>query len=204
LKAILPDDWEFILLDDGSEPPLSLPNDRPCHFSLVYTRNTAPWTQPIARNLGARLGRGRYLLFTDIDHIISREAVAAVHGFAGSRMLFSRSFGILDETGALRRDTTSLRAHGWSEQEERRLAAGGNMHQNTFAVRRELFLEAMAGGYDESLCAGGKYGGDDGEFNERYAKLVAAGRLEPDVVGPEIHVYPDPASNVQFHSLARA
>ena len=74
----LPDDWEVILLDDGSQPPLDVPNVVPRHFSLVLTRDTRPWTQPLARNLGARLARADLLFLTDIDHMLSREAIAAV------------------------------------------------------------------------------------------------------------------------------
>src|SRR5262245_43804341 len=182
LQAILPDDWEFILLD-GSQPALPMPGDRPRNFTLIYTGNMAPWTQSVARNLGARLARGHYLFFTDIDHIVTREAVEAVGRFTGSRMLFHRSFAVL-EAGCVCRDRAVLQEYGWNEQEETRLAAGGNMHQNTFAIRRELFLDGMQGGYDESLCAGGKYGGDDVEFNERYAKLIALGQAESDILGP--------------------
>jgi hypothetical protein len=202
-KAIIPDDWEVILLDDGSQPPLAVPADRPRHFCLVYTRNTTLWTQPIARNLGARLARGSCLFLTDIDHIVSPEAVAAVSGFSGSRMMFPRSFGVLDDQGRLSRDPALLHQFGWTGDGQAELDQHGKFHQNTFAIRRELFLDAMHGGYDESLCAGGKYGGDDVEFNERYRNLVACGRAEPDALGPEIFVYPDPASSALFHNLSR-
>jgi hypothetical protein len=202
-KSTIPDEWEVILLDDGSQPPIPVPAHRPRRMTVVYTRNTAPWTQPIARNLGARLAGGRYLFFTDIDHIVTREAVEDVNRFEGSRMLFPRSFAVLDECGRVLRDPAALCTVGWNLEQDQRLETVGKIHQNTFAIRRDLFLNAMQGGYDESLCAGGKYGGDDVEFNRRYAQLVAAGRAAPDVLGREIHVYPDPASNAEFHSLVR-
>ena len=203
LASIIPADCELIVLDDGSDPPLTMPNRRPAKFSLIYTRSTAPWTQPVARNLGARLARGAYLFFTDIDHIVSREAAQAVYSFSNSRMMFPRQFAVLNESGQIMRNSEILRTAGWSEEQEQHLAARGAIHQNTFAIRRDLFLEGMQGGYDEALCAGGRYGGDDVEFNHRYAGLVASGHAEPDVLGPRIFVYPDPASNKQFHNLSR-
>ena len=121
-----------------------------------------------------------------------------------SRMFFSRSFAILSEDGQLVRDRRALREAGRTEQNDAAMRAAGGVHQNTFAIRRELFLDAMNGGYDESLCAGGGYGGDDVEFNHRYAQLVDAGLADRDVLGPEIHVYPDAAENAEFHGLSRS
>ena len=60
LSRILPADWELILLDDGSQPPIEFPEWRPANFTLVHTRNFHPWTQPIARNLGGRLACGKF------------------------------------------------------------------------------------------------------------------------------------------------
>ncbi len=203
LASIVPADCELILLDDGSNPPLPMPETRPGRFSLVYTRNAVPWTQPIARNLGARLARGRYLFFTDIDHIISREAIQAVYGFTKSRMMFRRTFAVLDESGQIILEREALRSSGWDEEQEQHILADAAVHQNTFAIRRDLFLQGMHGGYDESLCAGGRYGGDDVEFNRRYAGLVASRHADPDELGPTIFVYPDPASSDKFHRLSR-
>jgi hypothetical protein len=204
LETVLPDDWEFILLDDGSDPPIEMPQHRPRHFSLALTRSAIPWTQALARNLGARLARGEHILLTDIDHIVTREAIEAVGRFGGSRMVFPRTIAILDETGRIRRDQAALRAFGWTRDQNDRLTGNGKIHQNTFAIRRSLFLDSLCGGYDRALCSSGRYGGDDVELNGRYAQLVSAGRAEADVLGPEIHVYPDPASNSKFHSLKRA
>ncbi len=134
--------------------------------------------------------------FTDIDHIVSVEAVQAACNFSGARLMFPRTLATLDEAGKIVNLSES--------QVQDHMPVNQSVHQNIFAMRRELFLDEMHGGYDESLCAGGKYGGDDIEFNQRYAALVASGRAEPDVLGPRLFVYPDPASNRHFHNLSRA
>ena len=203
LKTSLPDDWELVLLDDGSQPPIPMPETRPRHFTLITTRDTRRWTQALARNLGARLARGKYVFFTDIDHIVSLEAFADVSRFAGSRMLFPRAFAVLDDDGQVRRDPELLRAQGWKDEEGVGPPRGSRVHQNTFAIRRDLFVDGLQGGYDESLCGQGHYVPEDVEINGRYAQLVAAGRAAPDVLGREMYVYPDPASSDQFHDLER-
>jgi hypothetical protein len=203
LETVLPEDWEFILLDDGSDPPIEMPEHKPRHFSLVYTRSSVAWTQAIARNLGARLARGQYVLFTDIDHIVTREALETVSRFEGSRMLFPRSFAVLDDVGRIHRDEAALGVFGWNPAQAGRLAREARIHPNTFAIRRDLFIDGLAGGYDEAMCSQGKYVEEDTEINTRYSRLVAAGCAEPDVLGPEIYVYPDPASNPRFHRLQR-
>lgn len=202
LQGIVPADWEVILLDDGSDPPLAFPETCSPLFSLIYTRSTRTWTQPEARNLGARISRGRYLFFTDIDHIISNEAVDAVKHFSGARMLFPRSLAVLDETGQTTRDLNALRAAGWAGTAGDPSEPADRIHQNTFAIRREIFLDRLRG-YDERLCADGEYGGDDVDLNQRYTRLIEEGAAEPDALGPTIHVFPDPAKCDLFHGLPR-
>ena len=56
-KMDLPDSVEFIFVDDGSEPPLT---GEMRNLTFYYTHDKRPWTQGLARNLGATNAKGEY------------------------------------------------------------------------------------------------------------------------------------------------
>ena len=123
------DDFELILVDDGSEPTLinkifdfegecfdSLSIVREEYnakwasdiytieglgfpFRVIETYDKRPWTQPRGRNMGADLAYGEWLLMTDIDHIIAEEGLADAYAFNGDKMTFRRKYAILLEEG---------------------------------------------------------------------------------------------------------
>ena len=95
----LPDDTEFILVDDGSDPPIE---------RSIQTNDFNPWTQPKARNFGASKATGDILLFTDIDHIIDREAVDFGRNFKYDYGRFYRNLGVLDKDGNFTQDRNVL------------------------------------------------------------------------------------------------
>lgn len=194
----LPQDTEIIILDDGSKPPLEV-DVTPEYFSLIPTNDFRPWSQPCARNYGAELAKGEYLLMTDIDHILSREAIEAVRQFDGDKMMFPRHWAILDKGGRICQKPEVLFQYGLSEELYKERGLHGGHHANTFAMRKSVF-DAL-GGYDESFC--GKYGGDDTNFSRRYGQHHYAGNCARHVMGPRIFVYPDPRKDVKkvFHSL---
>ncbi len=199
LDRILTDRWEALILDDGSDPPLELPARLRNQFRVVPTGNKARWTQGLARNLGARLAQGDYLFLTDIDHILTIEALQAVESQCQDRIMFTRAFGVLDEGGGLRTEWSDLVAYG-AETLQPECA----VHPNTFGIRGSVFRDVLRG-YNEELCGRGHYGGDDIEFNERYHRLVKNGDLTPDALGPQIYVFPEAANDPKhlFHSLSR-
>src|SRR3990167_857853 len=84
----LPDDIEFIFVDDGSDPPLNVNDYQLKNLRIIATNDKRNWTQGLARNFGARESFGEYLFMTDIDHIISREAIDAAYNFTGEKMVF--------------------------------------------------------------------------------------------------------------------
>jgi len=90
-KMDLPEDIEIIFIDDGSNPPLthdgSLKN-----FTMYATNDKRPWTVELARNLGARVADGEYLLMTDIDYIIPRDAIEAVYTLKEDKGRFHRQY----------------------------------------------------------------------------------------------------------------
>ena len=190
-------DWEFILVDDGSDPEIqSIPV--PFNFTLLQTHDKRPWSQPCARNFGAKHARGEYLFFTDIDHIITEEAVQAVNNFKGDMLRFKRVPGVLNHFGEIIDSPEVLEEYGLRPDRRR-----PDEHYNTFAIRKSIFIDQLRG-YDSKFC--GKYGGDDTDFMNRYGVLHYAGQVERSVQSMvNIFVYPDPKFDKMevFHSLRR-
>jgi len=200
----LPDNIEIIFMDDGSNPPISFPYHGLDNFNIYPTGDTRPWSQACARNRGAEIAQGDYLLMTDIDHILTREAIAAVENFSGDKMRFTRSYAVLDSNGKISQDPKTLFRYGLKKSYYKRKGLYVGRHTNTFAMKRSIYFEI--GGYDEKFCnrpEGGNKG--DAPFYWRYKRHCLAGKCEFEVVGPEIHTYPglplDPLG--MFHTLKR-
>ena len=194
----IPLDVEIIIVDDGSPKPLRAitePFASACNIRVIETGDTRPWSQPCARNAGAAHAGAEKILFTDIDHILSIEALIAARSFDGDMMKFPREFAVIDEFGKLSQELCVLKRYGLG----RKIKTGP--HFNTFVIKTKLF-DALHG-YKESFC--GKYGGDDTDFSDRYSALHKKGEAGRAVHGPKIFVFPDPRKDKQqiFHSLRR-
>jgi predicted glycosyltransferase involved in capsule biosynthesis len=212
-------DAEFILVDDGSNPSIyeylslkeSMFNQEiielkkgiarqivlPFRFYIIETSDTRNWSQPAARNSGASFARGEYLLFTDIDHILTRECIEESICFTKDKMHFERRRGILTELLDISTDKSALLEYAGPSEIEK-----VDSHFNTFVIKRDLFLSLN--GYDEKFC--GKYGGDDTDFANRYSILVKEGKASLSVKAiSSIFVFPDPRADRKqlFHSLRR-
>jgi hypothetical protein len=100
LAKVMPATWELIFIDDGSEPKIKIPVERPANSHFVWRQpNRLPgeWTQKEAFNYAADFASGEYLVKCDVDHILTPEAIEAVAEFDGDMMLFSREAGRLTE-----------------------------------------------------------------------------------------------------------
>jgi glycosyltransferase involved in cell wall biosynthesis len=175
----LPDDIEIIIMDDGSDPPLYYP---PFHnFTLFQTKDYRNWTNELARNKGVEMAKGEYVLLTDIDHILTKEAVIAAYKYEGDKLVFLREFGVLDVYGKV--CTTNLEEYGW---------IGGKRavcHSNTFCIRKTIFKDL--GGYAEKWCVTGKHiSRAERTLNNRWDKASAAGTYKIRDIGPVIYMYP--------------
>lgn len=141
-----PQGVEVIVVDDGSKVPA-----RATGCAVYRVTRDMPWHQDGARNLGAHVATGEWLLFLDIDHVLPAEAA--------QKLL--RLLPGLAERSAYRPD--------------RKLVSGAyklSSAANIWLVRREDFWRV--GGYDERLC--GSYG-TDLEFRPRLRQHLQERRL---------------------------
>jgi len=193
----LSDEVEFIFVDDGSEPPLNngMVKAEIKNLSFYFTNDKRPWTQGLARNMGASKATGEYLFFTDIDHVITKEVIDDVLRFDGDKMIFPRYFGILDEKGNIISDKKSMLDFGLNParvKTHRGIMCAG-FHGNTYAIKKSIF--EMMGGYDPHYCqsmfhVGGRFQSEESKFNSRYRNLIVSGEVKDQVIGSRIYCYP--------------
>lgn len=192
-KMGLPNNIEVIFVDDGSNPPLSFPDCGLRNLSIYYTNDKRPWTQGLARNLGAEKAQGEYIMFTDIDHFYSKDSIEAVSCFTGDKMVFLRYYAILDENGDVVDDINKMIEFGLDPNRIKgRRGVTAGFHGNSYAIRKNVFW--MLGGYKERWCNGmmhqGKRKGEDSFFNWKYTKAVHANIFKPAEVGPKMYMFP--------------
>lgn len=141
-----PEGVEIIVVDDGSAVPAEAEG-----CAIYRVAKDIPWHQDGARNLGAHVATGDWLLLLDIDHAISGPELR-------------RLLGLLP-----------MLAGGTAYRPRRRLVDGAYplaRAANIWLLRREDFW--LVGGYDERLC--GTYG-TDMEFRPRLRRTLVEERL---------------------------
>jgi len=211
-EQFLPDDWEVIVMDDGSDLPIMEdPNDYNYHLKIVPTGDYRNWSQPAARNAGVKLAKGKYIFMPAVDHIVTPDVVQCINAEKFIRMNFYRHWGVLEYTDDSKKDViiktdfATLQRYGLKEN----LIGRKTVPYDIYAMRKDIWLEI--GGYDESFV--GKYGGDDVAFAKEYAKYIDGKVRENPEKKPDyeirlrdlIYVYPDPARDLLglFHNLKR-
>lgn len=196
----LPDDIEFLIMDDGSEKPLRHPKfglldlvtKLGLNLEIHETNEFRPWTSSAARNMAARsIAKGRNLFLVDGDYIVSREALERARVFRGDRLGCRRHFGVLLEDGTFTQDHKVLIEWGLNQSRIRARGTRIPPHPNQFIMRRELFLEM--GGYDEYRIFNSTYPQrEDNDFKRRTRQWERNGKLVwSEEERPTLFMYPN-------------
>lgn len=214
-KMRIPDDVEILYMDDGSDPPLKdeigvrnlriipVGNPRDDSDGIFHDGRVS-----IARNMGARLAQGEFLLMTDIDYIIREADIEAGRNLKHDKQSFRRQFGVILEAGTITQDLDELRKYGLLEDRIRVRGVDLTPHPNNFIMRKSTYF-AM-GGYREELQGIYPSRGDTW-FKRDWVNYMNAGKgtLSPDrttlLMFPNGQFCGDVDSNPfgLFHSLSR-
>lgn len=182
----LPNEVEFIILDDGSDEPLK---GEMKNLSIYPTNDKRAWTVELARNMGARLAKGEYLLMTDIDYIIPQDAFVSAMLLKEDKMRFKRHFGILDENGKLTQDMNVLRTYGLLESRIENRGTRLGPHPNNFVMRKETYW--MLGGYREDLVDRPYPNKGDTYWKRTWAEAYEKGRVTQCDYRPTLFMFPN-------------
>ena len=172
------DDFEVLVVDDGSEePPVDLIEIYRSHFcvKLIRQAHAGPAT---ARNTGAKEASGQYVVFTDDDCIPERQWLAA----------FGRHFAAHPEYAVGGRTINALEENVCSSASQIlidylydyyniRNSKAIFFASNNLAFPRKLFLEV--GGFDSSFPAAA---GEDRELCDRWLHRGYRMTFEPDAI----------------------
>lgn len=154
---------EIVIVDDGSPEGHAINVPRPDGLpalSIYRVLEDRPWHQHAARNLGADVAKGEWLLLTDMDHVLKQDAAEA--------LLKRIDLGKLDRKAiyTLARVEADTGLPTMKDGREK-------PHPNSFVVTRETYWRI--GGYDEEFC--GTYG-TDSLFKSRAYSIASHEHLD--------------------------
>lgn len=190
----LPEDTELIVIDDGSNPPLEISTSLK-NFTLHHTNDFRPWTWPCARNTGARLAKGEYLIMVDCDHIVDRHFIDTTRNFTGDHIRIVREFAVLDEQGDFTQDHDVLKAYGLTQKRIDDRGVALPPHRNQFAIHRDLYKKL--GGFREDRIGKTYPQREDGDFAKKWRDAYLRGEIRDfdDLVGykhrPVLYMFPN-------------
>ena len=188
MEQFIQDDTEIIIVDDGSKVPLTY--DGPLDVKILRLEwPERKWTASLARNRGAKIATGEYLVMFDLDHVINAPLLEMVRTFGGYKVQFQREMGVLLEDGTLSQDKDTLIKWGLPPSRYEKRGVYLTPHPNMFAMRRDIFWEL--GGYDEHRILNRIYPqGEDSYFKKVWQRKVDAGVYHVHTERPIIYTFP--------------
>jgi glycosyltransferase involved in cell wall biosynthesis len=184
--------YEVVIVDDGCPNPIT-DNFARFHsglnFTLVRQENSGPGA---ARNLGARIAKGRYIVFTDDDCIADPKLLKGhADGLGGSEDIVSGGRVENGLAGNLFSEATHLLADYIYLNYNPTRINGAFFPANNLAVSRRSFLDFS--GFDPLLRFG-----EDRDFCYRWASMGYRFANAPDAVVRHVH-YLDFISFLELH-----
>jgi len=209
----LPKNVEVVYVDDGSDPPINCDHmEKNFCFRVIATNDKRKWTQPAARNMGAKNAQGEFLLMADLDHIVTRKLVDAALNCKVDVIRFNREVAVIDETGKFTQDRNVLEEYGYIFGHPKRDGVKIAAHGNSYIIRRDLYLQC--GGVDERYVGTGRYPNREEVLLKRKLKRLEEDgsiKIWQDKTKPTIYMIPngrycghkDYNPFGLFHSLSR-
>lgn len=154
---------EIVIVDDGSPEGHAIDVPRPDglpSLSIYRVLEDRPWHQHAARNLGANVAKGEWLLLTDMDHVLKLDAAEALLKRIDMGRLDPLAIYTLARIEADTGLPTMQNGHP-------------KPHPNSFVVTRETFWKI--GGYDEDFTG---FYGTDRLFRDRAYSRAIHGHLD--------------------------
>ena len=198
LQELPQKDFEVIVIDDGSHPPVTIDKDqiRGLDMTLAHQANQGP---AAARNHGARLARGRWLAFTDDDcaprpswlcMLLSRleQNPAAL---VGGRTLNALASNVYAQTS---QDLVDF----LYDYFPRSVSLRPFLTSNNFATDKKRFLEL--GGFDASFPFAAA---EDRDYSERWTAAGGSLFYEPGAKIEHFQVLTLKQFVVQHHTYGR-
>ncbi len=186
-KMGIPDEVEIIIVDDGSDPPLKYEGNLP--LRILYTNDKRPWTQILAKNMGAREAKGKILFSLDLDFIFTKEAVIESMNLNCGKLHFKRELAVIDENGNLTQDYDTLIKWGVTEQRLKDRGVKIPPHTNVWAMPKDVFWEL--GGFDESRINRGYPQREECDMKRKWQRYVMQGKGKSSEVTPTIYMFPN-------------
>jgi len=140
----------------------------------------------LARNAGAKLAKGEYILLTDIDHILMPPLIDACLACTDTNMRFQRQAAVLDEQGNFTQDPDVLVSYGLPKERIDQKGTKLPDHGNSFLIKRDFFL----------ACGGSRYRGeypqrDEVTYKRVLRHAIASGEATIAKEEPMIYMFPN-------------